>query len=507
MAAAANKPGALHYALVAFVFLSAILGFSTYSSIRELHDQAAKMAEAKDTSEKKNQAFQKEVDKVQTLRKLYGSKFEEISDPSNPLNPATVAGSMATDLQTYGKDAAAATVQETLRRLRENFDALAADRDSKAVTIARLEKEISALSGQYQAKVDTYSASSTAHEQEKLSTIGDRDEKLNAKNQKIQELSSLIQTTRLELSEEKDGREKERREANFKATQLEGRIAFLSDKIDNLEKLSFEVAKGLITNVEHSSNTVLINVGEDDFLRARMTFSVYAKENQGVGRGADDIKGKIEVIKIIGPHMAVAKVIDEDIYRPIVAQDLIYTPIWSPGLIEKISIIGDIDLDQDGRGDREQFHQMMATAGCVIDNEVNDNGDRIPADGKITVQTRFLVKGEIPSLLDAQTDEEKARAERFKTEFKKMEDEARTNGVRVIKLNDFLAYVGFHNKRRTFLPGQNRKFQLKSGNPNTGGTSVSIDRASNGAVSGLFKKGRKGPQDTSAGATSGATGE
>ena len=233
-----------------------------------------------------------------------------------------------------------------------------------------------------------------------------------------------------------------------------------------------------------------------------MTFSVYAKENLGVGRGAEDIKGKIEVTRILEPHMAEARVIEEDLYRPMVSGDLIYTPIWSPGLIEKISVIGAIDLDGDGRSDREQFHQMMAVAGCVIDNEVDDNGDRTPENGKITVQTRFLVKGDVPELPDVTGEEAKAKVKKIHNHLTDMQKEARSNGVRVIKMNDFLAYIGYHTKRRTFLPGQNRPWNLKAGSASESTKEAAGDRSSNGNVSGAYSKGRQTPQNQSDGQNS-----
>jgi len=495
--AAATKPGALHYALALFVITAAVEGLVIYGSVHQINDGKAEIAKVGDENQKLNKGYQRANDQIQTLKKLIGSKFEEIDGAAG--NQATVAGGLANDLTTYGKEVASPTVIETLRRLRETLDTVSADRDAKAAKILALEKDLLSLKGQYQAQVDNYSTEAKSAEQAKRVAIDEFDEKNNAKDRQNQAIRSELQSARLEHDQEKELRERERKETNLKLTQFETLVRHLSDKIDNLEKLSFEVPKGLITNVEHSNHTVLLNIGEADFLRPRMTFSVYSKENHGVGRGADDIKGKIEVLKIIGPHMSVAAVIDEDLTRPIVAQDLIYTPIWNPGRFEKVSIIGDIDLDNDGRNDREQFHQILETAGCTIDNEVDDDGNRIPADGKVTVETKFLVKGSIPDKGEAQTPEEKERADKFAIAYKNMEDEARRNGVRVIKLNDFLAYIGFHNKRRTFMPGQNRRYELKAG------TAATIDRLSNGNVSGVFKKGRKAPQDVSTGTTSGTT--
>ena len=502
MAAAANKPGPVHYALVFFIMISVALGITTYMFNRDAADRVVENLKLTDENQKLNKAFRTSDDQIQAMKNKIGIKFDLIDDPNNPQNQATVIWGLDDEIKKNGKDFAGTTVVETLRKLRDALDAASADRDTKAAKIAALEKEVLALKAQYQAQVDSYSTQAKTAERGKLDVIGDREEKINVKIQENSKLKSEINTTRDELAEEKESREKERKDLNSKISGLEIRIDILKDKIDNLEKLSFEVADGVIRRVEHASHTVWINLGEQDFLKTRMTFSVYAKENQGVGRGAEDIKGKIEVTRILGPHMAEARVIDEDLYRPIVSADLIYTPIWSPGLIERISIVGPIDLDHDGRSDREQFHQMMAVAGCVIDNEVDDNGDRIPPDGKITVQTRFLVKGDIPDLADISAEDEKARIIKINAHLSDMQKEARSNGVRIIKLNDFLAYVGYHTKRRTFMTGQSRPFTLKAGAASSGSSSEKIDRSSNGNVSAIFKKAKQAKQETSDGATS-----
>ena len=58
-------------------------------------------------------------------------------------------------------------------------------------------------------------------------------------------------------------------------------------------------------------------------------------------------------------------------FGTIASEDPIDIPFRNIGLRGKISVIGKIDLDQDGRADRERYHQMMATAGYIIDNEVD----------------------------------------------------------------------------------------------------------------------------------------
>lgn len=506
MAAAANKPGAVHYFLIFFVMASVILAITTYMFHREASDKFAEISKLNEENQKLNKVQKTLDDQIQALKNKVGIKFEVVDDPNNRENQATVIRGLEAEIMALGPDItgapATATVFETLRKLKEKLDATAADRKSKEDKVAVLENEVRKLKEQYQQQVDNYSKQTKDAEREKLAVIGDRDEKVNAKIQEISAIKAKLNAATDELAQEKESREKERKALNTQIAEYAVRIDILKDKIDNIEKLSFEAADGFITRVEPSTGTVWINVGEADYVKPRMTFSVYAKENLGVGRGREDIKGKIEVTRIKGPHLAEAKVIEEDLYRPMVSQDLIYTPIWDPGRTERVSVVGIIDFDNDGRSDREQFHQLMALAGCVIDNEVDDEGNRIPEEGKITVQTKFLVKGDIPAPDSVVGEEEKARVTKMLRNYDDMQKEARANGVRVIKLNDFLAYIGYHNKRRTFMPGQQRPYNLKAGAASESTKSISGDRSSNGNVSGSIVKKRQAPQQQSDGTTS-----
>ncbi|HEY0983206.1 hypothetical protein [Schlesneria sp. T3-172] len=503
MASAANKPGPVHYFLVAFVVSSVVLGITTYMFHRDASDKYAEVAKLNDENQKLNRAQKTRDDEVLALKNKIGIKLDQVEDPNNPENKATVIKGLDSELQVNGLDAQGPTVVETLRKMRDALNATTADRDSKVAKINALEKEILALKGQYQGQVDNYGQQTKDAERDKLAVISDRDERVIAKDREIAAIKANLNATSVELTQEKESREKERKELNDLIASLGARIDFFKEKIDELEKLSFEDVDGMIRRVEHDTGTVWINVGEADNLKPRMTFSVYSKDNLGVGRGAEDIKGKIEVTRLLGPHMAEAKVIDEDLYRPMVAGDLIYTPIWSPGLVEKISLIGTFDLDGDGRSDREELHRMMASAGCIIDNEIDDDGNRIPEDGKITVHTRFLVKGDILELPNAVGAAEEAKATRLQNHLKDMVQEARANGVRVIKMNDFLAYIGYHSKRRTFLPGQpGNKWNLKAGSASESTKDVTGDRTSSGNVSGSYSKLRQAPQQQSDGNTS-----
>ena len=212
--------------------------------------------------------------------------------------------------------------------------------------------------------------------------------------------------------------------------------------------------------------------------------------NKGVARGLQDIKGAIEVTRIVGPHQAEARITKWSIQEPMVAGDPIYTPLWRSGMTERFAIVGLIDLDNDGVSDRDVLNDLVQSAHGEITDWVDDQGQRHPANGNITVATKFLVIAKIPDFSTAKPNEVEA-FKRIVDLKQKMVGEAMENGVRVISMEDFLNYMGYDAGRRIYRPGKSEKWNLRSGME---GTAARPDRnqrqESQGTTSGLFSGNR-----------------
>lgn len=501
MAAANNKPGAVHYALIVFVMLTVVLGIVSYMNQREYYNQATASADLASKVSKLEREKNDKSDQIQVLKKLVGRSFELVEDANDPKNANTVKAAALKDMADFGRELAGKDYAETLQKMREALDAALADRDSKAGQVATLEKDLVAERNKLNGRVDTANKAQTKAESDKRDLISTADERLKSKQDELDKVKQDNNTLTADLQAEKEGREKDIKSRNDEIGRLENRIELLREKLNDIEKVSFEHGDGLVQRVDNSAKLVWINLGSDDFLKERMTFSVYSKENHGVGRGAEDIKGKIEVTRILGAHIAEARIIDEDLFRPMVANDIIYTPLWSPGLVEKVAIVGLMDLDGDGKNDWAELMQLLAISGADVDTYVdNDTGERLPENSKITVHTKFLVRGYIPEP-DQVPKTDQDRVEKIRKHEIEMVKEARVNGVRTIKLNDFLSFIGFESKRRMFRPGQDRPFNLKAGAASTSTSETIGDRSSSGNVSGSFRS-KSAPQQSSDGHTS-----
>jgi hypothetical protein len=136
---------------------------------------------------------------------------------------------------------------------------------------------------------------------------------------------------------------------------------------------------------------VYIDRGRGDGLRRQATFSVYAGETTDLSKTGK--KGSIEVIQIVGDHLAEARITEDRISDPLLPGDKIYTPVWRPGEQRHFAMAGVMDVDGDGRDNRKLVRDLITMNGGVIDAELNEHDKQV---GAITSATRYLVEGGPP---------------------------------------------------------------------------------------------------------------
>jgi hypothetical protein len=499
-AASSSKPTAVHYSLIFFVLLSIILGVLCYTTASHAGKVQISLTAKEGELNQTQSALRKLESETQELKKTIGKPLEALYNSGNPADPLTVNGAMTQDIRDFGQTVAESTVTGTMAKMRQLIDTLTAERDSKTQNLTETETNLLALQTRYQTTADDHGNARKAAEGQLRTTVNERDQQIQAKDQQINELRGLYNESQVLLEQEKEAREKDR-------VRSEGEIAkliLINDKLrtelDDIKQESFEVPDGKIQRVDNVARMVWIDLGEIDFLKPRMTFSVYGKDTPGVARTTADIKGKIEVTRVIGPHLAEAKIIEEDIYRPMSPNDFVYTPLWSPGRPEKFAIVGMIDLDDDGVSDRALFHQEMAVRGADIADEVDDDGNR--SGTGINESIKYLIMGSVGDPADVALDEDRNKLKQITDHQSAMRNEARLYGVRIIPLNAFLDYIGYKSKRRLFKPGDGRGYTLKAGAASTATDDTFGDRSSTGNVSGAYGTSRTLPPATSSGVTS-----
>lgn len=497
--ATANKSTGLQIALVFTVMATIIALVVAFLQFRRANETDEALNSVKAERTKADADAQASKADVQTLKDLLGWPNTPEVGKAQAEGDNTVVGQCKKLMADVAPGDSAPTIEATLRRLSADINAKEQERSGLKADTLRLNDRIVALQTEYQKLVDAHDNARKAAEKDrndaqesKENAVKEKEKELVDRQAKVQELQAAVQQQGQEMAQFKENSKKQ-------TDKLQKINVDLRSEKERVIKPTFEVPSGAIQWVDMDTKLAWINRGEADSLRKGTTFSVYKQINKGVARGSQDIKGAIEVTRIVGPHQSEARITRSKIEEPIVAGDPIYTPLWRAGLKEKFAFVGLIDLDNDGVSDREVLHELVDAAQGEIVDEVDDHGVRHPPAGNITVATKFLVIGKIPDYTQSKPTEvepHKKIAE-WKT---KMVNEALENGVRVVSMEDFLNYIGYDPGRRIWRPGVTETWNLRSGSqgnvarPGPSGSS----RESGGTTSGIFS-GKGNPMRESSG--------
>jgi hypothetical protein len=500
--ATANKSTGLQIALVFTVMatiIALVVAFLQYKRGNEREEQLT--VEKTERAKVAGELGTATAD-VQTLKELLGWASTLEVGKSQAEGDNTVVGQCKKLMAEVAPGNPAATVEATLQRLGADLNVVRQERSDLKGETLRLNDRIVELQTQYQKLVDAHDKARKDAEKDrndaqasKEDAVKEKEKELVDRQTKVQELQATVQQQGQEMVQFKEGSKKT-------TDKLEKINRDLRSEKDRIEKPSFEVPSGAIQLVDMDTKLVWINRGEADALRKGTTFSVYKQINKGVARGSQDIKGSIEVTRVVGPHQAEARITRSKIEEPIVAGDPIYTPLWRAGMKEKFAFVGLIDLDNDGVSDRDVLHEIVAASDGEIVDEVDDQGARHPTAGNITVATKFLVIGKIPDYSQSKPTEVEVH-KKIADLKSKMVQEAQENGVRVVSMEDFLNYIGYDPGRRIWRPGITEKWNLRSGaqgnvaRPGPSGSSTQ----SGGTTSGIFS-GQGNPMRESGGTRS-----
>jgi hypothetical protein len=209
-----------------------------------------------------------------------------------------------------------------------------------------------------------------------------------------------------------------------------------------LEPGAFEVADGRISWV-NQNGTVWINLGSADSLRRQVTFSVYDADQHDAAKA--DKKGSIEVTRILGEHMAEARITEDDPKNPIITGDQVYSQVWHRGKKLRFALTGVIDFDNDGLSDMELARDLIVLNGGIVDAFVGAEGKM---EGEMTANTRYLVLGDFP---------EAATQATLEKTWEDMNKEAIGLGIETITINEFLGQMGYKPQDRSVSLGEGAK--------------------------------------------------
>lgn len=394
---------------------------------------------------KKNEAenrFRQENQKAQLLEMILGAR------PSNEAEFQTLKGTLSgnADLATIEKNYLSDMAllgpnvsEKNYRKLVETLMQTVRERNLQVDAQARREED---LKSKYDAtiKQETEARQAERARADQLAADLERAQVNYAQKEKErQDEITKIQTERQKLAQRA---EKEKRDLLARAdalTKERDELTKINEqlgkKIEQMSGEDFQYPQGRITEVADGGSTVYLNLGKADGLRPGVRFGVL---DDAVSRVADaKPKARLEVVEVNQQteHLSRARVLPDRRGQTILRGDKVYSPVWQPGRKVNIGLVGKMDIDRDGKDDRDTIKSLILQNGGDITVELKPDGRQ---EGALTVDTRWLVIGDEFKIIGGTLEGANEIAAKKRAE---LEQQAKGMGITRIDLDKLMGWL------------------------------------------------------------------
>jgi hypothetical protein len=347
------------------------------------------------------------------------------------------------------------TAQTKLKETQELFKTLADKQDTYfAETSAKLDKEQKATLKDVNKQTDEMAQLIKVNQALNAQIIAD--------DQKARKNETQLKKQIKELQAQITAKEQERTDTNVARDTREPHALLLDI---SLGKPLWDDPVGMITRVDAKAKEVTINLGSSKGVRPDLTFNVFAPSKYAATRAEKQLKGTIEVSRVLGPNSSVARITSTfDADFPMHEGDLLFNLFWGT----RVAVTGypnvtGIPSDSPSEQMRQlgEFIYLLERQGMVVDAYLDLTDGQIK--GAIGPNTRFLIRGD-DLLINAKDLENKEpgaeRALAVNNGIIAMRKEAIDRGLFVISAKNFAGVIGYRQSGagkdqtpfRTLLP-------------------------------------------------------
>jgi len=439
---ASRESQGLQVALILFVMVTVVLAVTTYLYFRRAEENVGKyLAKAEEAKREKETTMKLQFEN-QILKHILG--YDRKTDAELTSIKQGLGGNeqMKQILDNYdkhmkmygagytGQDLSYTTLPEHLIAAINARNKNLVDADTMAKDLERQREQIKAAEAARAKKAEESLAAVQ-------SDLASEREKFNSERTRIteeaQKVAAILPQKNQELAKVTSAAAAKQEDLTRSLTQLNQLYEAQKEQYEKLRKgvdVTYERPNGEVTLVNSRANTVWINLSSADTVQPQMIFSVIDQSETGVTRSK--VKGRIEITQIKDQHTSEARILEEtDIANPIMQGDKIYSPAFRKGQKTRFALAGLIDIDRDGKSDQAKVKALITMNGGLVDAELLDDGS---IAGKMTMDTRYLVKGDRP------TDKTNQKLiEGFTT----MTGEATRLGIETITIDSLLDRMGY----------------------------------------------------------------
>lgn len=472
--AAANESQGLKIAVASFITLWVITTVSCYFLYQAYAGADAKLTAAEEKLSKANAAAQAALTQFDDMRQKIGTKAQEydaakdeITAHYKKVEERLTALSAAVDAAAQKAQAAGASSAELQDAKDKIKQAIASFRGEPNKTYAsaldralELFENLSVLSTEMAAnyvnlRQSLEGATSVAKQQVDVQAKAAADSRadLESEHKKHEELRSTLLTTTDQLQTDNDKKATEIANLTAKLKQQEDdylrkqEIATSinreqRDKLERQENI-LDHPDGHVTYVDYERGEVLVDITRRQGARPQMMMTIFDAGSPGIP--TEKPKGNIMLTRV-GEQFSTAKITqNKNPIDPIRVGDIVYSPAWSPNMPMRFALMGKMDMNRDGRDDREELRRMIQEAGGVVDYDLPPS-DIGRETGALSPRIDWYVIDERTPLREVfakETDLSLSRASKLAARMGDMIKEARLDGIRPMRIERLLAYLGY----------------------------------------------------------------
>jgi hypothetical protein len=472
--AAANESQGLKIAVAAFIALTVILTVTSYFLYSAYSSADAKLTSAEEKLSAQQKSANLAITQYDEVRGKVGTKNQEYDQVKEEINAhfkkmdqrlenvtnavnAAVQKAQADGAQGTELEEAKQNVQKiiaslrsepnksyisSIDRLQELFENLALLSTELSLNYVNLRKSLESATSVAKQQVDVEAKAAEKSQADVLGEQKKHEDERGILVTKVTELQTANdkQATQVANLENKNKQQEE----DFLRKQ-ETYTTIIREQRDNIERkeLILDRPDGYVTYVDYERGEVLVSLTKRQGARPQMKMTIFDAKSPGIP--TEKPKGSIELTQV-GEQFSAARIVKTiNSIDPIRLGDIVYSAAWSPNQPMRFALVGKMDVNRDGKDDRDELKRMIQEAGGTIDFDLppadlgKETGTLSPRIDWYVIDNRMPLR-ETFSSKNATVE---VSQEKLNQRVGEIVREARLNGVRPMTIEHLLAFLGY----------------------------------------------------------------
>jgi hypothetical protein len=472
--AAANESQGLKIAVATFIALTVILTVTSYFLYTAYSQADARLTSANDQLAQKSKESSLAINQYDEVRGKVGTKNQEYDQVKEEINThfkkmdtrlETVTNAVNAAVQKAQADGAQGTELEeakqniqkiiaslrsepnksyisSIDRLQELFENLALLSTELSLNYVNLRKSLESATTVAKQQVDVEAKAAEKSQADVLGEQKKHEDERGILVTKVTELQTANdkQATQVANLENKNKQQEE----DFLRRQ-ETYTTIIREQRDNIERkeLILDRPDGYVTYVDYERGEVLVSLTKRQGARPQMKMTIFDAKSPGIP--TEKPKGSIELTQV-GEQFSAARIVKTiNSIDPIRLGDIVYSAAWSPNQPMRFALVGKMDVNRDGKDDRDELKRMIQEAGGTVDFDLppadlgKETGTLSPRIDWYVIDNRMPLR-ETFSSKNATVE---VSQEKLNQRVGEIVREARLNGVRPMTIEHLLAFLGY----------------------------------------------------------------